>query len=110
VFSAVPILDILTMLAAIVGLVLGGIALFGSRKIFAAIGAVLCVLAVVFTALVMSSVCAGIDKVFGAASWLAIVGACSSVGARCSTPGSGRSWPLSASWDARWAWWSSGSG
>lgn len=55
VFSAVPILDILTMLAAIVGIALGGVALFGSRKILAAIGTVLCVLAVIFTALVMSS-------------------------------------------------------
>ncbi|MDQ4010494.1 MAG: excalibur calcium-binding domain-containing protein [Actinomycetota bacterium] len=47
--SAVPILNALTMLGAIVGLVLGGIALFGSRKRLAAIGTVACVLAVVFT-------------------------------------------------------------
>ncbi len=47
--SAVPILNALTMLGAIVGVVLGGIALFGSRKRLAAIGTVSCVLAVVFT-------------------------------------------------------------
>lgn len=47
--SAVPILNALTMLGAIVGVVLGGIALFGSRKRLAALGTVSCVLAVVFT-------------------------------------------------------------
>lgn len=62
VFSAVPILDIFTMLAAIVGIVLGGIALFGSRKILAASGTVLCVLAVVFTALVMNGFTAAVGK------------------------------------------------
>jgi hypothetical protein len=47
--SAVPVLNAVTMLGAIVGVVLGGIALFGFRKRLAAIGTVSCVLAVVFT-------------------------------------------------------------
>jgi hypothetical protein len=47
--SAVPILNAVTMLGAIVGVVLSGIALFGFRKRLAAIGTVSCVLAVVFT-------------------------------------------------------------
>jgi hypothetical protein len=47
--SAVPILNAVTMLGAIVGVVLGGIALFGFRKRLAAIGTVSCALAVVFT-------------------------------------------------------------
>lgn len=67
VFSAVPILDVFTMLAAIVGIVLGGIALFGTRKILAAIGVVLCVLAVVFTALVMNSFTSAVGKAVGPA-------------------------------------------
>jgi hypothetical protein len=45
VFSVVPILDIMTMLGAIVGIVLGVVALFGSRKVLAGIGAALCLLA-----------------------------------------------------------------
>lgn len=71
VFSAVPILDIFTMLAAIVGIVLGGIALFGSRKVLAAIGTALCVLAVVFTALVMNSFTAAVEKATSPAPSLA---------------------------------------
>ncbi|MGH3984743.1 MAG: excalibur calcium-binding domain-containing protein [Pseudonocardiaceae bacterium] len=47
--SAVPVLNAVTMLGAIVGVVLGGIALFGFRKRLAAIGTVSCALAVVFT-------------------------------------------------------------
>jgi hypothetical protein len=54
VFARVPFLDVLSMLAAIVGIVLGAIALAGSQKIVAGIGGGLCVVAVVFTALVMS--------------------------------------------------------
>ena len=53
-FAIVPFLDVLTMLAAIVGIVLGAVALAGSQKIVAGIGGGLCVAAVVFTALVMS--------------------------------------------------------
>jgi hypothetical protein len=67
VFSAVPIFDVVTMLAAIVGIVLGGIALFGSRKILAASGVALCVLAVVFTALVMNSFSSTVGKAVGPA-------------------------------------------
>lgn len=70
VFSAVPILDIITMLAAIVGIVLGGIALFGFRKILAASGVVLCVLAVVFTALVMNTLSTAVGKAVGPAQSL----------------------------------------
>lgn len=44
-FAVVPILDIMTMLGAIVGIVLGVVALFGSRKVLAGIGAALCLLA-----------------------------------------------------------------
>lgn len=47
--SAVPLLNAVTMLGAIVGVVLGAIALFGFRKRLAAIGTVSCALAVVFT-------------------------------------------------------------
>ena len=47
--SAVPVLNAVSMLGAIVGVVLGGIALFGFRKRLAAIGTVSCALAVVFT-------------------------------------------------------------
>lgn len=47
--SAVPLLNAVTMLGAIVGVVLGAIALFGFRKRRAAIGTVSCALAVVFT-------------------------------------------------------------
>lgn len=47
--SAVPLLNAVTMLGAIVGVVLGGTALFGFRKRLAAIGIVSCALAVVFT-------------------------------------------------------------
>lgn len=47
--SAVPLLNAVTMLGAIVGVALGGTALFGFRKRLAAIGTVSCALAVVFT-------------------------------------------------------------
>jgi hypothetical protein len=53
-FSIVPFLDVLTMLAAIVGIVLGAVALAGSQKIVAGIGTGLCVLAVIFTSLIMN--------------------------------------------------------
>jgi hypothetical protein len=56
VFSVVPYLDVLTMLGAIVGLVLGGIALFGPRKLAAGFGVGLSVLAVMLTSLVMDAV------------------------------------------------------
>ena len=47
--SAIPLLNAVTMLGAVVGVVLGGIAFFGFRKRLAAIGTVSCALAVVFT-------------------------------------------------------------
>jgi hypothetical protein len=62
VFSLVPILDVITMLAAIVGIILGVIGLFGSRKTLAGIGAGLCVLAVIATVAVMNSVTTAVDK------------------------------------------------
>jgi hypothetical protein len=55
VFAIVPLLDVLTMQGAIVGFVSGIIAMFGSRKVVAGIGTVLCVLAVIFTSLIMNS-------------------------------------------------------
>ncbi len=55
VFSWVPILDAFTMLGALVGVLLGAIALFGTSKIRAGIGTGLCVLAVVISSLVMSA-------------------------------------------------------
>lgn len=56
VFSIVPFLDVITMLGAIVGFVFGIIAMFGSRKVVAGIGTGLCVLAVIFTSLMMNSI------------------------------------------------------
>jgi hypothetical protein len=53
VFSLIPYLNMLTMLGALVGIVLGVIALFGSRKVPAGIGVGLCVLAVVVSSLVI---------------------------------------------------------
>ncbi len=67
-FSAVPVLNALTMLGAIVGVVLGGIALFGFRKRLAAIGTVSCVLAVVFT---VSSPATAADQPVGSVPSLA---------------------------------------
>lgn len=62
VFSWVPVLDVLTMLGAIVGVVLGAIALFGTSKIRAGIGSGLCVLAVVISSLVMSAFMPAMDQ------------------------------------------------
>jgi hypothetical protein len=56
VFSIVPYLDVLTMFGAIVGLVLGVIALFGSREVAAGFGIGLSALAVVLTSLVTNAV------------------------------------------------------
>ncbi|MGH3514047.1 MAG: hypothetical protein ACRDQI_06490 [Pseudonocardiaceae bacterium] len=62
VFSVVPILDVVTMLAAIVGAVLGIVAVFGTRRVLATSGVVLCVLACVFTGLAMSSFSTTVSK------------------------------------------------
>jgi hypothetical protein len=71
VFSAVPILDVLTMLGAIVGIILAFVAVFGSRPVLALIGGGLCVLAVVFTAVVLNNFSAAVDKAVGPAPSLA---------------------------------------
>lgn len=59
--SWLPLLNILTSIAAFVGIVLGVIALFGSRKILAAIGVVVCVLAIVFSVVATNAVVDAID-------------------------------------------------
>jgi hypothetical protein len=54
----------LTAIAAFVGLVLGIIAVFGTRKILAIIGVALCVAAIAFTALAQQSAVKELDKIF----------------------------------------------
>jgi hypothetical protein len=63
--SIVPILNNLTALAAVVGLILGFIAIFGTRRVLALTGGVLCVLAIVFTVMAQKSTVASIDKALG---------------------------------------------
>ena len=53
----------LTAIAAFVGLVLGVIAVFGTRKILAIIGVALCVAAIAFTALAQQSAVRELDKI-----------------------------------------------
>ncbi|PZS21634.1 MAG: hypothetical protein DLM61_27690, partial [Pseudonocardiales bacterium] len=65
VFSIVPILNNLSAMAAVVGIILGFIAIFGTRRMLALIGAVLCVLAVVFTVLAQQSTVAAINNSIG---------------------------------------------
>lgn len=65
VFSPLPIINNISALVAVVGIILGLIALFGSRKVLALIGTGFCVLAVVFTVLKQDSDAAELDKVFG---------------------------------------------
>ncbi|HEX7301581.1 hypothetical protein [Lentzea sp.] len=60
--SWLVILNILTSIAAFVGIVLGVIALFGTRKVLAAIGVVLCVLAITFSVLASGAAVKEIDK------------------------------------------------
>lgn len=62
--SPIIIFNNLTAIAAIVGLVLGVIALFGTRKILAAIGVVLCVAAISFTVLAQKAAVEELDKIF----------------------------------------------
>lgn len=61
--SPLLIFNNLTAIAAFVGIVLGIIALFGTRKVLAAIGVVLCVLAIVFTVLTQQAATAKLDKI-----------------------------------------------
>jgi hypothetical protein len=61
--SILPILNNATALAALVGLVLGVIALFGSRKVLAGLGAVLCALGIAATAVLQGLVVAELDRV-----------------------------------------------
>ncbi|MGH3971934.1 MAG: hypothetical protein ACRDS9_01195 [Pseudonocardiaceae bacterium] len=65
VFSPLPIVNNVSALIAAVGIVLAVIALFGSRKVLAGIGAGLCVLAIVFTVAVQRQTVAELDKAFG---------------------------------------------
>lgn len=64
VFSPLPIINNISALVAVVGIVLALIALFGSRRALAGIGVGLCVLAVVFTVLKQDSDAAALDRVF----------------------------------------------
>ncbi|MGW6932475.1 hypothetical protein ACWGE0_20645 [Lentzea sp. NPDC054927] len=61
--SPIIILNNLTAIAAFVGLVLGIIALFGTRKILAIIGVGLCVAAIVFTVVAQQSAVKELDKI-----------------------------------------------
>ena len=61
--SPVIIFNNLTVIAAVVGLVLGVIALFGTRKVLAIIGVVLCVAAIVFTVVAQQSAVKELDKI-----------------------------------------------
>jgi len=60
--SPIIILNNLTAIAAVVGLVLGIIALFGTRKVLAIVGVVLCVAAIAFTVVAQQSAVKEIDK------------------------------------------------
>lgn len=60
--SWVIFLNNLTAIAAFIGIVLGVIALFGTRKTLAAIGVVLCVAAIVFTVLAQQAAVNELDK------------------------------------------------
>lgn len=55
----------LTGIVAFVGLVLGIIALFGTRKVLAIIGVMLCVAAITFTVLAQNAAVEELDKVLG---------------------------------------------
>ncbi len=54
----------LTAIGAFIGIVLGVIALFGTRKVLAAIGVVLCVAAIGFTVVAQQSAAEELDKIF----------------------------------------------
>ncbi|MGI5501731.1 hypothetical protein [Lentzea sp. CA-135723] len=55
----------LTAIAAFVGVVLGVVALFGTRKVLAAIGVVLCVVAIVLTMVAQQAAVEELDKILG---------------------------------------------
>ncbi|WP_086666500.1 hypothetical protein [Lentzea kentuckyensis] len=61
--SPIIIFNNLTAVAAVVGLVLGVIALFGTRKVLAVIGVVLCIAAIVFTVVAQQSAVKELDKI-----------------------------------------------
>ncbi|NUT95858.1 MAG: hypothetical protein HOY78_27925 [Saccharothrix sp.] len=61
--SPIILLNNVTAVIAVVGLVLGVIALFGTKKVLAAIGTVLCVLGVVFTVMAQAAAVAELDKI-----------------------------------------------
>ncbi|SFR23780.1 hypothetical protein SAMN04488564_107144 [Lentzea waywayandensis] len=63
--SWVIFLNNLTAIAAFVGIVLGVIALFGTRKVLAAVGVVLCVLAIVLTVVAQQAAVKELDKILG---------------------------------------------
>ncbi|MDX8050309.1 DUF4190 domain-containing protein [Lentzea sp. BCCO 10_0798] len=63
--SWVIFLNNLTAIAAFVGIVLGVIALFGTRKVLAAIGVVLCVIAIVLTVVAQQAAVKELDKILG---------------------------------------------
>jgi hypothetical protein len=65
VFSPLPIINNVSALIAVVGIILALIALFGSRKILAGSGAALCTLAIVFTVAKQNHDVAALDKAFG---------------------------------------------
>jgi hypothetical protein len=66
--SWVIFLNNLTAIAAFVGIVLGVIALFGTRKVLAGIGVVLCVLAIVLTVVAQQAAVKELDKILGGAN------------------------------------------
>ncbi|MFI6100458.1 hypothetical protein ACIA8G_33340 [Lentzea sp. NPDC051213] len=61
--SPIIIFNNLTVITAVVGLVLGIIALFGTRKILAAVGVVLCVAAITFTMIAQQAAVKELDKI-----------------------------------------------
>ncbi|MFD4640423.1 hypothetical protein ACFWN2_24120 [Lentzea sp. NPDC058436] len=61
--SWVILLNNLTAIAAFVGIVLGVIALFGTRKVLAIIGVALCVLAIVLTVVAQQAAVKELDKI-----------------------------------------------
>src|SRR5687767_3129651 len=62
--SPIIIFNNLTAVVAGVGFVLGFIALFGTKKIIAVIGVVLCVLGMVFTVMAQSAAVEELDEIF----------------------------------------------
>lgn len=63
--SPVILLNNLTAVVAAVGVVLGLVALFGTRKVLAAVGVALCVAAITFTVMAQGAAVAKLDQAFG---------------------------------------------